>query len=467
MQLHQAKSGQIMPMVSLLMVVLVGMAAFAIDGSNIYSQHRRFQADLDVAVKVAASEMFDFDPSSLAYTSTVRTAIAAAATILAEDGYPNTLTISTSATIAPSGGGFCGTDTSAGITICNPPQSGLFAGAPHYDYVEGRLSRVVGGFFGGVLGLGQMRIGVRAVAWHGGYHQPYAIIGLDPSGCSISLQDSATTLNVEGSIIADGSTCNSGAASVSGHSDEVVPNTTNPIIGASGNNDGVPPIIDPYTPISVTATEPVTQAAATSIPPECATEAAYYIPSPVSGAVYFFPPADGSPGAIAGSTVAHGTYYFLPRCDGTTLGSPGVYYITGGIHVSGSASYNSWNTVFVFDSTGNPIIKDTGNTSWVLHAPIRGPYQGIAMSEGRPPDQPPCPSPGTNSLELRGNAANIIDGVVDAPCADISVSGNSPDPTFVNGVLVGWDVTVAGNALVGVNYDPSGTPPDKGSVLVE
>jgi Flp pilus assembly protein TadG len=44
-----------MLMVALLMVVIVGMAAFAIDGSNMHSQHRRLQADLDVALKSGAA----------------------------------------------------------------------------------------------------------------------------------------------------------------------------------------------------------------------------------------------------------------------------------------------------------------------------------------------------------------------------------------------------------------------------
>src|SRR5947209_2632449 len=118
MRTRRVESGQIMPMVALLMVVIIGMAAFAIDGSNIYSQHRRLQADLDVAVKVAAAQMFNHDPSSSAYIATVTQAITSAAQLLAQDGYANNLATATypgSMFTPQGGGGLCGSD--AGITI--------------------------------------------------------------------------------------------------------------------------------------------------------------------------------------------------------------------------------------------------------------------------------------------------------------------------------------------------------------
>jgi hypothetical protein len=52
------------------------------------------------------------------------------------------------------------------------------------------------------------------------------------------------------------------------------------------------------------------------------------------------------------------------------------------------------------------------------------------------------------------------------PCANLTVTGSSSD-NFIHGAVVGYDVSVAGNGTEIVSYDPSGTPPDKGSVLVE
>src|SRR5437868_2908409 len=125
MRIRRTEPGQIIPIVALLMVAIMGMAAFAIDGSNIYSQHRRYQADLDVAIKVAAAKMFDFNPSDAAYTSTAQTAIQDAAQLLAQDGYSNRIATavypSAAMTLTGQGAGLCGID--AGITICTPPLS--------------------------------------------------------------------------------------------------------------------------------------------------------------------------------------------------------------------------------------------------------------------------------------------------------------------------------------------------------
>jgi hypothetical protein len=70
-------------------------------------------------------------------------------------------------------------------------------------------------------------------------------------------------------------------------------------------------------------------------------------------------------------------------------------------------------------------------------------------------------------MDLRGSANSLINGIVDVACANVTVSGDSTNNPFINGVLVGWDVTLAGNATAIVNYNPTGSPPDKGSVLVE
>jgi len=96
----------------------------------------------------------------------------------------------------------------------------------------------------------------------------------------------------------------------------------------------------------------------------------------------------------------------------------------------------------------------------VLNAPTSGPFQGIALYQ----TQPCTPSA---ALTLTGNSNSLINGVIDTPCAALTVTGDATDNPFVNGVVVGYTVAVAGNGSAVVTYDPSGTPADKGSVLVE
>ena len=472
------ESGQIMPMVALLMVVIIGMAAFAIDGSNLYSQHRKLQADLDVAVKVAASEMFDFDPSSSVYTSTAQTAISDAAKVLANDGYANSLTSPTSSGIQPINSnpwnGFCGTDTTAGITICTPPRSGPFANAPHYDYVEGKLSQNVGGFFGGVLGLGVMHISVRAVGWHGGFHEPYALISLDPNysdDCILTAQGgSGLQFKVIGSIMSNTWSCITGSASptITGHSDQASSDPNNVagmIQGNSGTNSGVPQIVDPYTPVTVTTTEAVTTVDSTgTFPSECLNEIRYYlngITTPLANTTYYFPPADGSPGGFDIGPNSQNTFNLMPRCDGSDTGSPGMFEVTQDSHPTGKATINSYNSVVVFDGQSN--IADTGQATWNLSAPTSGPYQGIAISEARTATEPPCST--TYTVDIRGNTTTTVDGVVDTPCAHVSFGGNST--VNMNGALVSFDFKAFGSDTSTVDYSPTNIPADKGSVLVE
>src|SRR5919202_3920975 len=84
MRTRHEESGQILPIVALLMVVMIGIAAFAVDGSNLYSQHRRWQADLDVAVKVGAAQL----NSGTTYTAALLQAMSGLTQTLKQDGYP-------------------------------------------------------------------------------------------------------------------------------------------------------------------------------------------------------------------------------------------------------------------------------------------------------------------------------------------------------------------------------------------
>jgi len=480
---EQARAGQIMPLMALMMVALMGVAALAIDGSNLYAQHRTMQADLDVAVKVATAQLYNVDPSTAGYTATVEAAMTAAAALLARDGYPATLTFQ------PIGGSFshglCGSDAVAGLTLCTPPQTGLFAGAPHFAYLSGRLSRDVRGFFGGVIGLDRLRLSARAVAWHGGFHQPYAIIGLDPTAgdCAIAVQNTASSLTVNGSIMADAQSCvKGGTALVYGHSDAVQATTTSngtQISGNGGTNTGVPAVVDPYPPVAFTApTTPATVVCATT-DTSCAThdfgsvyaapcaatiETLLGVSSPQPGSYYYVPPADGSPALVSGFKAKGAAYYFLPSCDESTGAlTSGTYDFSGSpadMDIANTPTINSFDAVFVLDSAASILIKQTGQARWVLNAPTSGPFQGIALYQ----TQPCTPSA---ALTLTGNSNSLINGVIDTPCAALTVTGDATDNPFVNGVVVGYTVAVAGNGSAVVTYDPSGTPADKGSVLVE
>src|SRR5919202_2147626 len=151
------QSDQTLPLVALMMVCIMGVAALAVDGSNAYSQQRRMQADLDMAVKVAANDL------------------------------PNTGKAQTEATQLLTDRGY----TNSGITINVPPQTAPYmqkpcpSDVPPPCYAEGFLTQNVRSFFAGVLGRQSMKISVHAVAEKGGNTwQPPQLLALSPDGAS-------------------------------------------------------------------------------------------------------------------------------------------------------------------------------------------------------------------------------------------------------------------------------------------
>src|SRR5919202_2139067 len=228
------QSDQTLPLVALMMVCIMGVAALAVDGSNAYSQQRRMQADLDMAVKVAAANLPD--------TSAAQTK---ATNLLVQRGYTN-----------------------PGITINVPPQTAPYmqkscpSSMPQPCYAEGFLTQNVRSFFAGVLGRQSMKISVHAVAQTGGNTwQPPQLLALSPTGasnggCGVLAQggagqsgklnanvhsDSQTCVK-SGDIIVDGEVFSDIKTSTS--NGYPIPSTVN---GTSGNGTGT--FIDnPYDP---------------------------------------------------------------------------------------------------------------------------------------------------------------------------------------------------------------------------
>jgi len=351
---RRAASGQIMPMVALLMVAIIGMTAFAIDGSNMYSQHRRLQADLDIAVKVGAAVMFDAtSPSSSAYTYTVQQAITATVQTLANQGYPFT---PSSSTLTPINGadyshGVCATNTAPSINttikVCNPPINGAFTG--RVGYTEGFLGGDIKGFFGKLIGLDKTHLNVRATALTGGFSTPYGLIGLgsgnptSPSNCSILIKDAGTGTVVNGSAVGNDESCaqhsstaaGSTSTDIYGTADYGAPFTEgNPYVPTAGRDGSnlVSPVLDPFAPPTYTTPtstlSPLNPGASFS---PCQKTLAQTLTG-VSGATvpsnshYYFAPITTTAGISTSIPVTvnlaswsnNGTYYFMPACDSSS-----------------------------------------------------------------------------------------------------------------------------------------------------
>jgi hypothetical protein len=105
-------------------------------------------------------------------------------------------------------------------------------------------------------------------------------------------------------------------------------------------------------------------------------------------------------------------------------GTPGIYIIEGGgLTVTGNASVSGQN-VFIYNTGSNYPnsggnfggITLSGNGTIALTAPASGPYAGVAIFQSRA---------NTRAVSFSGNAMSGISGIIYAPNALLSFSGNS------------------------------------------
>ena len=467
------QSGQTLPLVALMMVCIMGVAALAVDGSNAYSQQRRMQADLDMAVKVAADDLPNTDKAQTE-----------AAQLLTDRGYTN-----------------------SGITINVPPQTAPYmqkpcpSDVPPPCYAEGFLTQNVRSFFAGVLGRQTLKISVHAVAEKGGNSwQPPNLLALSPDGstnggCGVlaqggagvsgelnaSVHSNSQTCVKSGTIFADGEVYSDiTTASSNGYPISSILN------GTTGNGTGT--FMDnPYDPgwkVPSTLSPPaINGKTCPKNGPPCASSCASVYPyhNIAPGDTYYQPDSTGVAVMSNGFQSSNGNYHFLPYCDNSGKPTFGIYVFKGNLKLSSTSAQNSpvvnvYDSTFVFDYSSGARIDVTGGSfnmdmaamggSLDSTSPFSKPFGSIAIWQwqGNPPV--PCNNP-INSA-LGGNATGTIEGIVDLPCTNITVTGNSTNKAWISGALVAWDITVAGSGfgIVTQNQAVAGSLPG-GSVLVQ
>lgn len=140
-----------------MLTMLLGVAALALDGSNVYAQRAHLSAAADAAAIAAARHI---RLSASASAATIATGELARMGITSGSGTT--------------------------ITVNNPPSSGPNSG--NAAYVEVMVSRATGTFFAGVLGFATLTPGARAVA--GTQLSFDCLLALDTSGSAINVGSS-------------------------------------------------------------------------------------------------------------------------------------------------------------------------------------------------------------------------------------------------------------------------------------
>lgn len=316
----RSESGSILILTALSMVILLGAAAFAVDGSFMYTERNRMWAAADAAAKSAALEVF------YGNTTQANLEVFADKEVALHNFSP-----------ARSSG-----DTD--VVVSHPPITGDHVGDS--GYVEVTVARMTATYFGTILGWANLRPLARAVA--GQSSGPNCLIALAPPGSTPpAISIGVTTLNMPNCNIADAGdlVCSNpggqcfidsgytaiGASSCTGRCTNMGPITTD-----------APPPVDPLegrlAPISHGA---------------CG-------PAPASGVI----PTGGA------------CYSALDVTVDRTF-APGTVYFNGPITFNSGRTLTGIGVTLVLDNGAS--LTANQNNSVTLTAPTSGTYPGVAL----------------------------------------------------------------------------------------
>jgi len=321
--------------------------------------------------------------------------IAADSAAIAGAAELNYTDVVTAAQTAATQNGFTSGTTGATVTVNGPvqggPQFGPYAG--NNNYVEVIVSQDQPTVFMGLFGRSPMTVTARAVATNGTTKN--CIYTLGPTTAQeLSITGSANIQIPTCGIIDDSNSGNAlrvrGNATVSAQSIGVV--------GGVSVRGGATVTPAPVTPI-VAASDPLSFLSAPTVPTIC-------LPNPNFN--------NGS------HTLTPGCYTGL-SAGGTaslTLGS-GQYLINGTLNLASTVTLTGTNvTLVLLGSSTFP-----ANTAMNLTAPTTGTYNGVLIYQ---------PLSNTNSLALTENSGATLNGIVYAPGAAVTITGNSGSSIFAD-----------------------------------
>ncbi len=434
-----SENGQAVVLVMLAIVVLLGFAALAVDGSMVLSDRRYAQTGADAASlagggtagqAMAADGVTrsNWSSGSPTCSGNVTNASNRAKTAAVNQAAANNFTIDKDISDNH------GVDTECGTEIISVPNEAgnkvtIFS-TPYIDVRTFITSQTKTGFAHLVF-QGLLQNTVTSVA-RVRPSQPlvfgYAIVALNPNTCSGNSNgvgfSGNNTLNVIG-----GGVFSNGCLDVDGGNH---PNIQNGAVNYfyGGNSLGNFTFEDVNgDPIPV-ADEPINDLEENSgwrIPAD-----AYNVPVP-----------DCSGHTVSASAILGHT------------GLSGLYCVTGNMSVHNAAdSFSGTNMTIVM--LGGKLTVNGGNVNVTAPGPgyTGSAIQGVAIY--LPVDYyGPSPSSCGNvnqEVKLNGNAISGLVGAVVAPCSDVSVEGGGSTHAF-NSQIIGWNVSTSGNAELRVVYN--------------
>src|SRR5262245_3256708 len=426
---REKRPGHIVVFMALMITILVGVAAIAIDGGVIQDNVQKLQAAADASALAGAEELFRKWQLDNGLDVGGR-AKAAAVALAASNGYSND---GVDSIITPNdwvtgqngqGMGIGNVTVQHGVFI--PPVSGDHIGNP--GYVEVVIQYNQRRHFSSIYGTQRIPARARAVAEGGWKAGTMGILLLDPTSSGALTVVGNGSMNVVGApLIVDsnaadgGVTTGSGTVSVSSNMEMDFSGSP----GVSGSGSWIGPIMTNQTPVP----DPLA-----------------YLPEPTGAGATVQKKVNAAGNQVV--TIDPGAYNGGIKISGqaSLIMNPGIYYMVGGgFSFTGMGSLNAQGVMIVnLPSSNSDIININGSGAISMSPMSTGIYRGILLWQQRS---------STNSINVTGNGTSQIYGTFYAAHGTLNVGGNGSQDVL-GSQYISYDMKVNGNGNFGVNWNP-------------
>ena len=417
--IQQKERGQAIVLMILTIIGLLGFAAVALDGGNIYTEQRRAQAAADNAVIAAAFQRM----SNVSDPNTLRQA---ALTSALQNGYNNDA-------------------ADNWVEFNTPPTRAPYAG--QNNYFEIVITREVPTVLAHFVYRGPWQVTVHAVAKAVLTDNPIpysgqAIMSVSPSTCQALWFHGTGNLDVSGAGIFSNSECagtgpSSSAGVANGHGSVNIIDGNFGVAGTNIYQGGSSQITSNLNP--VTAENQPALPGPTDLPVPTDEECG---------------PNRTVPGGNS-KTLDPGTYAstFGVGSNDTVYLRQGIYCFGGGwdkiqgdlsteLNDNGVQDANE-GVLLYFYSSNEPLIDITAQAAIVLWALDSGTWKGMLMYAPE----------ACGDVEINGGGDSKVTGTIYTPCSDVQINGNSG--TFaLESQIIANTVDIAGTGGVDIIYDP-------------
>ncbi len=371
LNLASRRRGAVIPLVAVMMVVLLGLAALSVDGGNLYLERRNTQVAADASADAAAIELLANFATDGGVDRNGK-ARGAALSLAATHGYKST-----------------------SVIVNIPPNSGSFVGKN--GYVEVLIKTNPPRFFSRVFSEKEQVVNSRSVAGGTLISTKASVMVMDPkSKNSLRLKGKSSSLEVGGDVIVNSKNkravdVNKKAQVKAEHvlvSGGLSKNSKRNIDGEVST--GVAPSPDPWASM----------------------------PTPPKGATL---KADNYKTVVGKSSTYHlepGTYKELKfDKDDTVIMSPGVYYVDGGgFELKGDSTLNA-DRVTIY-STGKKGFKVSTKGKVSISPTTKGPFQGISLFQD---------AAKKTKVEFSKQVDLDISGIIYAPNSEVKFKNSTVD----------------------------------------